>query len=81
MKVFDKDKSAHDPCDNKVCQFCVNAQNKNGILYCPLRANYTDIRGNIDKNQPYLEASKIKVCEVWQYSLDWEKIFKELKEK
>lgn len=66
------------PFDGGVCQVCKNFSEKDGC--CMFRPNWGDRPGEIDEKQPYLSAENVKVCRKYEYSLDFDRIFKILKE-
>ena len=66
------------PFDSGVCCACLNFGEKNES--CLIRPNWGDCIGQVDKEQPCVPCKNVKVCHRGEYLLDYDKIFRILKE-
>lgn len=66
------------PFESGVCYACLNFDEKGET--CLIRPNWGDRIGEVDKEQPCVSCRNVKLCHRGEYILDYDKIFRILKE-
>lgn len=66
------------PFESGVCYACLNFDERSES--CLIRPNWGDSIGRVDKDQPCVPCKNVKRCHRGEYLLDYDKIFRILKE-
>ena len=66
------------PFESGVCYACLNFDEKGET--CLIRPTWGDRLGQVDKDQSCVSCKNVKVCHRGEYLLDYDKIFRILKE-